>query len=145
MVSKRTLQRRAADARDDDIIRQQAANHAAEAEADAIARAACAEECPAVVHPGGLAIDFVPFIRELAAYRIVKSPKDGCWSVYLRNFNVRIATISASAPTFRIALTRLCDAAALAEKFETKKEKSHATNHKPDVPKADVRRRRAGL
>lgn len=135
MVSKRTLQRHAADARDEDIIRQQAANHAAEA----------AEECHAVGHPGELAIDFVPFIRDLAAYHIVKSPKDGCWSVYLRNFNVRIATISASAPTFRIALTRLCDAAALAEKFETKKEKSHATNHKPDVPKADVRRRRAGL
>lgn len=106
MVSKRTLQRHAADARDEDIIRQQAANHAAEA---------------AVGHPGGLAIDFVPFIRDLAAYHIVKSPKDGCWSVYLRNFNVRIATISASAPTFRIALTRLCDAAALSEKFETKK------------------------
>ena len=67
-------------------------------------------------------------IRELADYRVVKVR--GEWSVYLRKFNVRIATISPSAPTFRIA-------AATAEEFETKKDNDHAAkNH--------VRRKRSG-
>lgn len=116
MTSKRTMQRHALEAKI-------AADNAASANQDAI-------ECGAAV-----AACLVPMIRELADYRVVKVR--GEWSVYLRKFNVRVATISAAAPTFRLALERLCDAAATAEEFETKKDNDHAAkNH--------VRRKRSG-